>query len=155
MTEPDVAPGLSLRVDELAAHVAQLTSELTDLSAAVFSGPATSGPATVAEPMYDTLDGWVGEYFAPTFTRPIGGEIRWCTQWAEHAEAVTRLEALWRSWETLRLDPAVGMATWLTNYLDPQLAALLSRSGTFAQCQPDRHSIQAPLPVSRAQSRPD
>ena len=138
-------PGLEVRVDELAAQVAQLTSELTDLSAVVFSTPPSSAPVTASEPMYDTLDAWVHEYFTPTFTRPIGGEIRWCAQWAEHAEAVTRLEALWRSWESLRLDPAVGMATWLTNYLDPLLAALVSRSGTFAQCQPDRHSPSMPL----------
>jgi len=33
----------------------------------------------------------------------------------EHAEAVVRLEALWRAWELLPpgLDPALGMATWL------------------------------------------
>lgn len=137
--------GLEVRVDELAAQVAQLTSELADVSAAVFSGPPSSAPATASESMYDTLDDWVREYFAPTFTRPIGGEIRWCAQWGEHAEAVTRLEALWRSWESLRLDPALGMATWLTHHLDPQLSALLSRSGTFAQCQPDRHGAPVAL----------
>lgn len=140
--------GLEVRVDDLAAQVAQLTSELTDVSAAVFSGSPSSAPAAAPEPMYDTLDDWVREYFAPTFTRPIGGEIRWCAQWAEHAEAVTRLEALWRSWESLRLDAALGMTTWLTNYLDPQLSALLSRSGTFAQCQPDRHSAPCPLLIA-------
>jgi hypothetical protein len=34
------------------------------------------------------------------------------------------------------------MATWLTNYLDPQLLALMNRAGTFAQCSQDRHTIQ-------------
>ena len=152
MTEPCV----EVRVDELAAQVAQLTSELTDLSAAVFSGPPSPAPApsTASAPMSETLDEWARDYFAPTFTRPIGGEIRWCAQWAEHAEAVTRLEALWRTWETLRLDPAIGMATWLTSYLDPLLTALLSRSGTFAQCQPDRHGATTPLPISPASPHP-
>jgi len=141
---------VDLRLDDLTAQVSQLTSELTDLAAAVFSGPPSAGPPPVAEPMYDKLDDWVHEYFAPTFSRPVGGEIRWCAQWAEHAEAVTRLEALWRSWESLRSDPALGMATWLTHHLDPQLSALLSRSGTFAQCQPDRHSSALPLMTDTA-----
>jgi hypothetical protein len=80
-----------------------------------------------------------------TFGRPIGGEIRWCAQWREHAEAIGRLEALWRSWEALRLDPGMCMATWLTNYLDPQLAVLLGRGGPFAQCNVDRHERQVAL----------
>jgi len=66
----------------------------------------------------------------------------------QHAEALTRLEALWRSWETLRLDPNLGIATWLTNYLDPQLAALTSRIGTFAQCTQERHATAAVMPTS-------
>ena len=73
------------------------------------------------------------------FARSVGGEIRWCNQWQEHPEALTRLEALWRSWEALRLDTALGVATWLTSYLDPQLATLFGRSGTFTQCTPARH----------------
>ena len=88
------------------------------------------------------------EYFTVVFARPVGGEIRWCSHWSEHPEALTRLEALWRAWETLRLDPNLGIATWLTNYLDPQLVALTSRAGTFAQCTPDRHAGTAPLPTA-------
>lgn len=139
MSEVDEVAALSSRVDELAAQVNQLSSELTDISAALYIGDTGPSGHETTEPAYGSLDDWVIEYFAPTFSRPIGGELRWCPQWTEHAEAVTRLEALWRSWETLRLDPAVGMATWLTNYLDPQLQALLSRAGAFSQCSPDRH----------------
>ena len=75
-------------------------------------------------------------FFLPTFRRraPLVRSM------ARTPEARLRLEALWRSWEALRLDPALGIATWLTNYADPQLAALLHRSGTFARCTPDRHT---------------
>jgi len=139
-------PEMDVRVDDLVAEVARLSSELADVAAAVFSQPPPESHHSDA-PMYDTLDDWVCEYFAPTFSRPIGGELRWCAQWGEHAEAVTRLEALWRSWESLRLEPALGMATWLTQHLDPQLAALLGRSGTFSQCQPDRHGQPTALVV--------
>ena len=60
-------------------------------------------------------------------------------QWWQHAEAITRLTALWHSWETLRLEPGTGMAIWLRDHLDHQLPVLLGRGGPFAQCSEDEH----------------
>lgn len=48
------------------------------------------------------------------------------------AEAVSRLEALWRAWEALRLDPATGMNVWWRDYAD-HMAILLSPDGRFAK----------------------
>ncbi len=141
---------LAVRVAELEVRVAQQSNELADVTALMTDGSVSS--ATAPSPRYGTLDDWVLEYFAPTFGRPIGGEIRWCAQWREHAEAIGRLESLWRSWEVLRLDPAMGMVTWLTNYLDPQLLALLGRAGPFSQCAVGRHAPQAGLPAASALS---
>ena len=104
--EQQPAADLEARVDDIAAHVAALTSELTDLASAVYAGDLSASTPATPSPRYATLDEWVGEYFAPTFGRLVGGEHRWCSQWQQHAEAITRLEALWRSWEALRLDPA-------------------------------------------------
>jgi hypothetical protein len=73
------------------------------------------------------------------FRRPLGGEYRWCRQWWQHAEAITRLTALWHSWEALRLEPGTGMAAWLRDHLDHQLPVLRGRSGPFAQCSEDEH----------------
>lgn len=140
MSDVETIERLQHQVAELRAEVNGLTTELTDLAAAMATGIPGSSASGAGELRYATLEAWVNEYFLPTFKRPIGGEIRWCNEWLQHAEAITRLEALWRSWEHLRLDPALGMATWLANHLDPQLTALHSRSGTFAQCQPDRHA---------------
>lgn len=134
---------LIVRISELEVRVAQLANEVED---ATVLATGEGVQAAASTPRYETLDSWVREYFAPTFGRPIGGDLRWCRRWQEHPEAITRLEALWRSWEALRLNPATGMATWLANFLDPQLAALLSRSGPFAQCGIDRHEPQASLP---------
>jgi hypothetical protein len=150
---PDVAH-LALRVDDLAAGLAQLAADVEDLSAALLPADLTfpdddpppdhahppGQGQPVPQPVYERLEDWVDQYFLPTFRRPIGGEIRWCAHWQDHAEAITRLEALWRSWEALRLDPNLGIATWLTTYLDPLLAVLLGRSGPFAQCTPERHA---------------
>ena len=141
-TQPDEVARLAARLDELDAGLARVAADVTDLAAAVVH--ATHADAHfaadhVAAPAYETLDSWVEEYFTVVFSRPIGGEIRWCPQWREHPEAVTRLEALWRSWETLRLEPNLGMASWLTGCLDPQQPIFLGRSGPFAQCSVDRH----------------
>ena len=78
-------------------------------------------------------------HFLPMYRRPLGGEFRWCPQWWRHAEAITRLTALWQSWEAMRLQPGTGTANWLRDHLDHQLPILLGRSGPFAQCSPDEH----------------
>jgi hypothetical protein len=80
---------------------AALTAE--DVPAEGDNVPAAA--AVTPLPAFRSVDDWVEQYFCIVFTRPIGGTIRWCAQWRDHAEAVLRLEALWRAWETLRLDP--------------------------------------------------
>ena len=154
-TRPDDVTRLTARLDELDAALARLTTDLADLTAAVAPVAPSDSEDTwpggdVPPPAFESLATWVEDYFAVVFTRSIGGEIRWCPQWRDHPEAVTRLEALWRSWETLRLDPNLGIATWLTTFLDPQLAALTGRSGPFAQCAADRHVQLAPLIAASA-----
>jgi hypothetical protein len=91
------------------------------------------------EPVYDTVQDWVSWHFLPMYRRPLGGEYRWCPQWWRHAEAITRLTALWQSWEAMRLQPGTGISTWLRDHLDHQLPVLLGRSGPFAQCSEYEH----------------
>ena len=90
------------------------------------------------EPVYASVQDWVSEHFLPMYRRPLGGEFRWCPQWWRHAEAITRLTALWQSWEAMRLQPGTGTANWLRDHLDHQLPVLLGRSGPFAQCSRGR-----------------
>jgi hypothetical protein len=97
------------------------------------------GEAAQPQPVYDGVEAWVTGQFLPMFRRPLGGEYRWCRQWWLHAEAITRLTALWHSWEALRLEPGTGMAIWLRDHLDHQLTVLLGRTGPFAQCSEDEH----------------
>ncbi len=101
-------------------------------------------------PRFASLEAWVTELFAPTYARPTNPTVRWCAEWWDHAEAISRLEALWRTWEIARLDELRGMATWYRDFLDPQLAVLLGPTGPFLQCTPDRHSPVKPLPTSPA-----
>jgi hypothetical protein len=135
---------LSRRVDDVDARLARIRSDVDDLATAATA--QTGGPGSAAEvdppapePVYECVDDWVRDFYLPTFIRPIGGDIRWCAEWQQHNETRLRFEAMWRSWEALRLDGGLGLSTWLVNHLDPNAAILLSRCGPFAQCTPDRH----------------
>jgi hypothetical protein len=116
---------------------AAVTAELPGLGLPASPPPPSSRPEP--EPLYGAVEDWVNGQFLPMFRRPLGGEFRWCCQWWRHAEAITRLTALWHAWELMRLEPGTGIAVWLRDHLDHQLPVLLGRSGPFAQCSEDEH----------------
>ncbi len=112
--------------------------------------PAASGPppdagaqdmagADAPEPVYSALEDWLIDYFLPMFRRTLGGEFRWCAQWWQHGEAISRLNSLWHAWETLRLQPGTGIGTWYRAYLDHQLPILMGARGPFYQCSETTH----------------
>lgn len=94
-------------------------------------------------------DEFVREFVCPVFRRNVGeagrAEYRWSARWWESAEAVIRLEAMWRSWEHHRLDSATGISTWLRDHADYHLAVLMSPTGPFADST-DSASVTDPLP---------
>ena len=150
---------LEARLVALETDLTVLGSVLEDLEAGKL--PGTSGPPQPPPPVpkqtggdshpesvtpfYGSLLEFVTEGFAPVYCRATSPTIRWCASWWDHAEAIYRLEALWRSWELYRLEPRLGIASWLRDYLDPQLNVLTSPTGPFAQCTDDRHSPGKPL----------
>ncbi|MFY1573276.1 DUF4913 domain-containing protein [Verrucosispora sp. WMMD703] len=116
--------------------------------------PATSKPAG-DEPVYRNVEAFVGDYLAHVVERrlasgPTSG-LNWCPRWWAHPEAISRLYALWRAWETLRVsDPQTGMSIWWRDHLDPHLAALAAEYGPFSRCDPTKHTEPRPLPVELA-----
>jgi hypothetical protein len=99
---------------------------------------------------FPSVDVFVAELLAPTYRRSLDGRQRtWCPQWWRHAEAITRLEALWRAWEHLRLDPATGMSVWLRDHADHHMTVLFDPDGPFKGCSVDKgHSKRLdPLPL--------
>lgn len=143
MTVIDAPDEQGQRLEILEAAMHRLRAEVADLAGLVapeIADVATGfGADTVTVPVFTSVEDWVDQYWSVVFVRPVGGSVRWCEEWREHPEAVLRLEALWRSWETLRLDANLGMATWLTSFADAQVSALTSAAGTFASCSPVRH----------------
>ncbi len=123
-------------------------------------GPEVNEPAVEGEPPADTappqlfhptLDAFVRELLAPTYRRVVDGRNRtWCPQWWRHAEAIARLEAMWRSWEHLRQDPATGVSVWFRDHADPHMAVLLDPDGPFKPCSPEKGHVPRaePLPLA-------
>lgn len=137
---------LELRLDA----AAQAREDLDDARAAAAApaGDDAAGDEEEGPELYfGTLDEFVREVIAPTFCRKIDtrGASRWAPDWWRHPEAVLRLEALWRSWEYLRLDPATGMSVWLRDHADPHLAVLFSDYGPFARTE-TTSQLGDPLP---------
>ena len=75
------------------------------------------------------------DFIVPVFSRQVGDRAarRWAAECRRHPEAIVRLEALWRSWEHLRLDPATGMSVWLRDHADHHLGVLWDPDGPFAK----------------------
>jgi TPR repeat protein len=116
---PDVrqsAPSdLGQELDGLRSRVRQLENAVALSKTAV--APADQAHEAI-ETVFPNVEAFVVEELLPIYRRTVREDFRWCAQWWRHVEAVSRLEALWRAWERLRLDPAFGMATWYRDFFD-------------------------------------
>jgi hypothetical protein len=131
-----LTPELMEALQAQAAHAAQAAvTEHVDADAE--EAEDTADPDTDAETgpvlYYGSVDEFVREYLRHVYRRAINGRSRiWAAKWWEYDEAVIRLEALWRSWEFLRLDPSTGMSVWWRDHADPHMAVLMDPDGPFA-----------------------
>ncbi|MFJ8166510.1 DUF4913 domain-containing protein [Streptomyces sp. NPDC096136] len=100
--------------------------------------------------VYPNLHEFVTDYFAQIIRRRLSGNTQvWCAEWWRHPEALSRLTAVWRAWEHLQHEPALGMSTWWLQHCDPHMRALMAPdTGPFSMCRPERHSTDLkPLPL--------
>ncbi|MWV51536.1 DUF4913 domain-containing protein (plasmid) [Rathayibacter sp. VKM Ac-2803] len=106
-----------------------------------------SGPTLI----YGSADEWLRKYWRYTYRRRVSakgnGTGRWRADWWSVDEAVQRIEALWRSWETSRLDAGLGMSTWWINHAEPHMGALLATDGPFTNAT-DENLPGEPLPYA-------
>jgi len=92
----------------------------------------------------------VEHVIAPLYAQHLTGNGTWCASWWDHDDALVRLEAVWRAWEALRLEPTTGIARWLRDVADPQLDRLRDRDrGPFRACGQGKHLTAPPLPVEQ------
>lgn len=111
--------------------------------------PPDSADAAPAEPrlFFGSVDEFVREKLRYVYVRRVGpsGSHRWAAEWWKYPEAISRLDALWRAWEALRLEPTFGMSVWWRDHADHHMAVLLSPEGPFADAR-DRSEPGEPLP---------
>ncbi|MEU5774598.1 DUF4913 domain-containing protein [Streptomyces venezuelae] len=130
------------------------TDEATDESMhAATDEEAVRDEETRASLIFPSVEEFVTEYLsAVVHRRTDDGSHVWCPDWWAHAEAVARLTALWRAFEYLSSDPALGMSNWWLHHADPHLAVLLDPHGPFHACGPHHGHQERPptLPVTSA-----
>lgn len=100
---------------------------------------------------YPNVDRFLHEFLLPSWRHMPGA--KWCRKWYLHAEAVSRLDALWRAYEAMRVGDPTGMAVWWRDYADPLMASLTSDSGTFMGCD-HRRDMHHPMPAWLADHAP-
>jgi hypothetical protein len=111
---------------------------------------------------YPDVYAFVIEFLAPTFAHDVTDQdtsYRWCSRWFHHTEAVARLEAAWKAWEVLRLDPGTGASTWFRDHADPCMAVLTAAEGPFSRCSTTTHKLPRalltePLPTGLTERTP-
>jgi len=92
---------------------------------------------------------WVREWLAHNFKRRIskGSGHVWAADWWRYPEAVSRIEAMWRAWEHLRLDPATGMSVWYRDHAEHHMRVLMDPDwGPFGKHGDETDDVTAPLP---------
>ncbi|WP_224027160.1 DUF4913 domain-containing protein [Arthrobacter sp. NicSoilC5] len=84
---------------------------------------------------------FVQEHLAPSYRRSLSGTDRtWCPSWWKHEEAISRLEALWRSWQFLRLDGSTGMSIWWRDHADHHIASCFQPTAPSKAASPWQRS---------------
>lgn len=119
---------------------------------AELTGRAAPPAATAAGGLYyGSVDEFLSDYLRHVYKRRVDGRSRvWAAEWWRYEEAVVRLEALWRSWEALRLDPSTGMSEWLRDHADYHMGVLLDPDGPFAGADSEADTCRRgdPLPYA-------
>ena len=144
--------------DAVTAQLARQAQQLDDLEQAVadlHTSPPASAPPPAAQPAtvafrWPTLAEFAEHVIAPLYAQHLTDNGTWCASWWDHDDARVRLEAVWRAWEALRLEPTTGIARWLRGVADPQMDRLRDRDrGPFRACGKGKHLAAPPLPVEQ------
>lgn len=142
---------LTTRRDDVAAAEALLEQTRHDVEVAIAAASVQVAPPAEPQLVYGSVDEFVREYLRHVYARRIssrGSGRIWLAAWWKNDEAVIRLEALWRAWEHLRLDPTLGMSVWWRDHADHHMAVLLDPDGPFSGliADTDRSDPGQPLP---------
>lgn len=87
--------------------------------------------------VYASVIEWFDQWMRHMYKRVLTGRGApcWDPEWWQHDEALSRLDALWRAWEHLRLDAATGLSAWWRDHADHHMSVLMSEHGPFGASQ--------------------
>lgn len=84
-------------------------------------------------PLFRSLEAWVSGWFAPIYVRRSSRDFRWCPEWWQHAEVISRLQCLWETWEVARLEGGGAMSGWWHD-VEQHMAVITADGGPFGEC---------------------
>ncbi len=118
------------------------TGELTDSADVDAPAETAAGEDAVPQLYYPNPIAFFAGTLGPSYVRDVGNgsEFIWCPEWHQHPEALSRIEAVWRAWEYLRLDGSLGISTWWINHADPHMRMLMAPNGCFKKCFYNGHT---------------
>lgn len=95
--------------------------------------------------MYASVVEFVEEFITKMYPTSSVVTPNWTSRWWEHPQAITRLSALWQTFERLRVEqPATYMETFLRVHADYHMRYLMGDNGVFAQV---RNTPEKPTPL--------
>lgn len=124
-------------------------ADLAEVDRAVVAALSAAIMPDTPQLYYRSLPEFVEEFISKQYRRELVGKsqgLRWNPRWWESAEAITRLDALWRAFELLRLDGGTGMSVWMRDHLDYHMGVLMSENGPFSDARATA-KLSDPLPV--------
>ena len=80
-------------------------------------------------PAFATLEDFV-QWICEVYRRQVNGVTHvWNGEWWKSTEVVMRMDAMWRAFEALRLDPGTGLSSWWRDHADYHMSVILSPDG--------------------------
>lgn len=85
---------------------------------------------------FGSADEFMRHWLSTMYSREVGGRGSgrvWRSDWWNVPEALSRIDALWRAWEFLRLEGPTGISVWWRDHADHHMAVLMDPEGPFRQ----------------------
>jgi hypothetical protein len=135
--------------EEVRALTARVRSLQNLLLAAFDVDDEDRYPRAAATTNWHDVEDWVVNIMQDTLERRASNTRRWCPEWYEHPEVLTRFRILHDSYREVEKLDAYTYSNWFVDHLDRHLDAIFSPDGPFAACSPERHSPHRGLKIKR------
>ncbi|WP_142045874.1 DUF4913 domain-containing protein [Arthrobacter sp. SLBN-100] len=100
--------------------------------------------------VFGSAEEFLQEQPLPTYVRDVDDRSAKWLGWYFPPETVSRVEALWRTWEHLRLNGAIGISVWWRDHADHHMHVRFDPQGPFCNCDKTRHRDPDYLEPKRA-----